>query len=268
MTDTPKNQPRLYVNLFGAPLLLGAMYYGDVFFTILFAGVSFLSVYEFNNICKKMDYPQLVAIPYSILTLLTLSALNIYHTNLYQIFLFSIISGMILTVISDIKEPITAISTSIFSTVWIGLFFYSIVNIRLITEIGLALTVVMFVSVWICDSAAYIFGKKFGDKKIAPTISPKKTWVGSISGFVCTLLFVLGFYYYNWLGYNLSLPITILLGFVFGGISQFGDLFESKFKRIAKIKDSSQFLQGHGGFLDRFDSLLITAPATLFILNF
>ena len=76
------------------------------------------------------------------------------------------------------------------------------------------------------------------------------------------------FYHNGWLGYNLSLPITILLGLVFGGISQFGDLFESKFKRIAKVKDSSQFLQGHGGFLDRFDSLMITAPATLFILSF
>jgi len=268
MTDTPKKQPRLYVNLFGAPLLLGAMYFGDVFFTLLFAGVCFFSIYEFNNICKKMGYPQLVAIPYSILTLLTISALEIYPTNIHQVFLFTIIAGMVLTVITELKEPIVAISSSIFSTVWIGLFFYSIVNIRLISEIGLPLTVAMFVSVWICDSAAYIFGKQFGDKKIAPTISPKKTWVGSISGLICTLLFMVSFYHNAWLGYNLSLPNTILLGLIFGGISQFGDLFESKFKRIAKVKDSSQFLQGHGGFLDRFDSLMIAAPATLFILSF
>ena len=113
-----------------------------------------------------------------------------------------------------------------------------------------------------------IIGKQFGKKKIAPIISPKKTWVGSLSGLFFALLFLLGCYYNQWFGYDLTLSKTILLGIIFGGISQFGDLFESKLKRIAKIKDSSQFLQGHGGFLDRFDSLIITAPATLLILYF
>ena len=237
-------------------------------FTILFAGVSFLSVYEFNNICKKMDYPQLVAIPYSILTLLTLSALNIYHTNLYQIFLFSIISGMILTVISDIKEPITAISTSIFSTVWIGLFFYSIVNIRLIDEIGLALTVLMFVSVWICDSAAYIFGKKFGDKKIAPTISPKKTWVGSISGLIAAMAVFLGFHFQDWLGSYFSLKDAIIFGIIAGFFGQLGDLTESLLKRDAGVKDTSTLLAGHGGVLDRFDSLIFATPLAYLYVHF
>ena len=78
---------------------------------------------------------------------------------------------------------------------------------------------------------------------------------------------VLSFSYNQWFDYDFALSTTILLGLVFGGVSQFGDLFESKFKRIANIKDSSQFLKGHGGFLDRFDSLMIVTPATLFILN-
>ena len=124
----------------------------------------------------------------------------------------------------------------------------------------------MFLSVWLCDSAAFIFGKQFGKKKVAPKISPKKTWIGSISGLLSVLFLMMAFYHFNWLAYNLSLLDTILLALIFGGLSQFGDLFESKIKREAGVKDSSHFLQGHGGFLDRFDSLMITAPAAYFIL--
>ena len=68
----------------------------------------------------------------------------------------------------------------------------------------MVLTGVMFVSVWICDSAAYIFGKKFGKKKIAPKISPKKTWVGSLSGLFFSVLFVFGFYYNHWFDYDFA----------------------------------------------------------------
>ena len=91
--------------------------------------------------------------------------------------------------------------------------------------------------------------------------------VGSLSGLFFSVLFVFGFFYNQWFDYDFTLSTTILLGLIFGGVSQFGDLFESKFKRISNIKDSSQFLKGHGGFLDRFDSLMIVTPATLFILN-
>ena len=268
MTNTQKKEPRIYVNLFGAPLLLAAIYFGDIYFIGLFSIISFFCIYEFNNLCNKMDYQLIQFIPYTALGLITISKLNLIEMEILQIVLIAIIMGMILTTTNKLNEPINSVSISIFSTIWIGLFLLSVINIRDIESTGKVITIVMFVSVWICDSAAYVFGKQFGNKKIAPSISPKKTWVGSVAGLSFTLLFLLSFYWNGWLGYNLSLSITILLGFIFGGISQFGDLFESKFKRIAKIKDSSQLLQGHGGFLDRFDSLLITAPATLFILNF
>ena len=67
MTETTKKLPRLYVNLFGAPLLLGAIYFGDIFFTVLFLIISLFCVYEFNNLCKKMNYQSIHIIPYLIL---------------------------------------------------------------------------------------------------------------------------------------------------------------------------------------------------------
>ena len=106
--------------------------------------------------------------------------------------------------INEIVTHLMAVSISIFCSMWIGLFFYSVLEIRNYESIGLVLTGVMFVSVWICDSAAYIFGKKFGKKKIAPKISPKKTWVGSLSGLFFSLLFVFGFYYNHWFDYDLT----------------------------------------------------------------
>jgi len=265
MTEIPKKLPRLYVNIFGAPLLLGAIYFGNTYFMGLFFIISMFCIYEFNNLSKKMNYQLINFLPYSTLVFILLS--NVIQIDIINVLLFLIISGMISAVLLNLKEPINSISISIFSSIWIGLFFYSSIGLRNLSENGLVLTGVMFMSVWICDSAAYIFGKKFGDKKIAPNISPKKTWVGSMSGLLFTHIFLLSFYYYHWFDYDFTLTTTLLLGFIFGGVSQFGDLFESKFKRIANIKDSSHFLQGHGGFLDRFDSLIITASATLLLIN-
>lgn len=268
MKDNQKKRPRLFVNIFGTPILIGTIYLGNYLFVALFSVICFFAMYEFNNICKKMGYDQIIFIPYFALILLTGSAIDIFNIDFIQVLLLIVFLSMVGCVLIKTKEPISTISTTMFSTVWIGLFFHSLVEIRMNIEFGLILTFSMFFSVWICDSAAYIFGKQFGEKKIAPNISPKKTWVGSISGLIFALIFMLILYLSNYPGYEFSLNKTVLLGFIFGGFSQFGDLFESKLKRIAKVKDSSYFLQGHGGFLDRFDSLLITAPITLYILNY
>jgi len=114
-----------------------------------------------------------------------------------------------------------------------------------------------FILLWSSDTFAYLTGRAFGKTPLAPNISPKKTWEGSIGGAICTVgisfaLFKLFGYYniYQWVG----LSIIIV---VFG---TFGDLIESKFKRVLGVKDSGTILPGHGGILDRFDSLLFAVP--------
>lgn len=114
----------------------------------------------------------------------------------------------------------------------------------------------LFVMIWLNDSFAYLAGISFGRHKLCPKLSPKKTWEGAIGGIAATLLSVVvfcrfaDFECYHWL-------ISAFLVSVFAIA---GDLFESMIKRQAKVKDSGQFLAGHGGFLDRFDSLLFAAP--------
>ncbi len=106
---------------------------------------------------------------------------------------------------------------------------------------------------WVADTAAYFVGKFFGRHSLAPTISPKKTWEGAIAGIGLTLAIAIIAYAY------FAIPILIA-GAIIAIFSILGDLTESWIKRQLQIKDSSQWLPGHGGFLDRFDSFTITLP--------
>ena len=116
----------------------------------------------------------------------------------------------------------------------------------------------IFVSIWICDSAAYFIGSAYGLHKLMPRVSPKKSWEGAIAGFVFAVIgmiaareLVLEF---------LELRDAIAIGLIVGAFGQIGDLVESLLKRDNHVKDSSSIIPGHGGILDRFDSLLFTAP--------
>ena len=114
-------------------------------------------------------------------------------------------------------------------------------------------------------------GSKFGKKKIFPKVSPNKTWLGALSGYLFTLLFLYLFVLLNE-AYNFNIPLLlsdiILLSFIFGVISQFGDYIESYIKRKFNVKDSGKILQGHGGMLDRLDSLILVAPFFVLYLMF
>ncbi len=115
--------------------------------------------------------------------------------------------------------------------------------------------------VWSTDSFAYLIGKYFGKHKLTP-ISPKKTWEGAIGGvifgaLISSLIFFILFS--NGIN-NISLENTFLIGIIFSILSQIGDLFASYIKRIFNIKDFSNIIPGHGGILDRLDSLLFVSP--------
>ena len=128
---------------------------------------------------------------------------------------------------------------------------------------------IIFCSVWITDSAAYVMGKQFGRRKILPSVSANKTWVGSMSGLAFSVLFLLAIYSNFNKAYwpiNFQLIDIVFIGFITGLFSQFGDFSESYFKRSLDVKDSSNLLLGHGGFLDRFDSMYAVSFATYFYL--
>lgn len=118
-------------------------------------------------------------------------------------------------------------------------------------------------TVWIADSAAYFAGKRFGRNKLAPEISPGKTWEGVVGAIVAVSLY--GFLLCYYLSYSAWLIVGLWLIVV---LSIMGDLFESLLKRQVGIKDSSQLLPGHGGVLDRIDGLIPSLALTLFYIYF
>ncbi|WP_462221100.1 phosphatidate cytidylyltransferase, partial [Ferruginibacter sp.] len=131
------------------------------------------------------------------------------------------------------------------------------------SDFGNTLPVCIVFSIWINDTMAYIVGSLIGKTPFSK-ISPKKTWEGTIGGAILAIL-IIGFlfplladkYFYPFAQHKICFVIAALCA-IFGTI---GDLFESKLKRMANVKDSGTIMPGHGGFLDRFDSLLFAAPA-------
>lgn len=121
-------------------------------------------------------------------------------------------------------------------------------------------------SIWICDTAAYLGGVRFGKRKLFVRVSPNKTWEGALFGFVFSLFTMLAAKEL-FLDY-LRLQDAVILGVFVGLFGQLGDLIESRFKRDVGVKDSSSVIPGHGGFYDRFDSLVFVAPFVYLYIDF
>jgi phosphatidate cytidylyltransferase len=126
--------------------------------------------------------------------------------------------------------------------------------------------IAVFASIWMCDTAAYFGGSAFGRHRLFERVSPKKTWEGAVFGFIFSVLtmvlakiLVLAY---------LSFQHALVLGVLIGVFGQLGDLIESRFKRDAGVKDSSQLIPGHGGLYDRFDSLVYISPIVYLYIDF
>ena len=119
-------------------------------------------------------------------------------------------------------------------------------------------TLYLFSAIWICDTAAYVGGKAVGKHRMAPFVSPKKTWEGALFGLLGSVLWAI--LWWPVLAVKTDLNDLIFVAVVVGVIGQLGDLVESYFKRSSKVKDSGTLLAEHGGVLDRFDSLILSAP--------
>ena len=258
-------KPRTLVNLIGAPLLLSTIYFGGSIFTLFIFIVIFISTYEFNNMIKLKSFSLYLPIFYFIYLVFLCFYLFIpIPDNIFHLFLFLYLLIIIFSSLFNVKEnKLQNMFYSLLAFFWIGVFFQGAIYLRNLPEIGFKVVSCMFLSVWITDSFAYIFGSKFGKAKILPKISPNKTWIGCIAGYFSCTVFIYLLYQYHYFTnslYIFTLEDVIILGLISGVFGQAGDFFESYFKRSFSIKDSGTLLQGHGGFLDRFDSLLFVVP--------
>lgn len=265
MTETVK---RFAFAIVAAPVFLAVTYVGGWLFGVMMVAIMILIQREMISMMSMQGFrpnPYLTyafglaivsfsiwdqAVPALLVMLLafiTVETLNKEHRNLYR---------MMSTLYCSMYAPV-AVLTMI--AMRLGQSEYS----------GFFLFMVMCLMIWGNDSLAYYGGRLFGKHLMAPHMSPKKTWEGFAAGFLgAGLAFALAFVLSNLLGVmdpKFAAPFTwqqawpmIILASVFGPI---GDLAESKVKRAAGAKDSSNLLPGHGGFWDRFDSMLLVAPA-------
>jgi phosphatidate cytidylyltransferase len=135
-------------------------------------------------------------------------------------------------------------------------------------ENGIYLVWMIFISSWISDTCAYVVGVMIGKHKLAPVLSPKKSIEGSVGGILGAAIVgaIFGAYLDNALGLNDFNIILAIVGGVGSVISQVGDLAASAIKRNHDIKDYGKLIPGHGGIMDRFDSVIFTAPITYFMI--
>ncbi len=272
MTDS--KQSRVLVNVLGIPSLIMLVIFGGPLFAGFVTVVMLLGVRELNILSKNTDSKPL-------LVLLTISFILLSYIYYYSIsmVLELLILLTVLTAIVEVfrkkRTPFNNISVILFGFIWLGVMLGSMILLRNYEaggyNIGFELTFAMMISVWICDSAAFFFGKKYGRKKILPAVSPNKSWVGSIAGVIAAFGVMLVLYYtdFAFVGYPsangffhgwLDIQDILVLALIFGVFGQLGDFAESLLKREAGVKDSSSLLRGHGGILDRFDSLAFTTP--------
>ena len=270
-----KKSSRTLINLLGIPSLLAIIIAGDSFyqlpiFSIFIGIVLYLGIKEIPVLIKGSNGQPFLPL---LLIFMTILQIDRHPSITWNIPVYNLLIGLTLTAMTTEifrkkQTPLLNITALVFAFIWLGVMLGSLSTLRNIPSIGFPITLTLFLSVWICDTAAFGFGMRFGKRKILPKVSPKKTWVGCFSGLISSVIFMLMMYRFNYFTFHVSYIDAIVLGLIAGVFGQLGDFSESLLKREANIKDTSNFLRGHGGILDRFDSLTFAAPLTLIYCNY
>ena len=250
-------------------LVVGSILLSQITFLVFFSVISGWSVYEFHKLTNQQtDIAVNSGLAISCVVLLFvcsfINASGLWHFPVYSIY------GLcfILTVISELyakkNNPIHNWAYFILGQVFIALPFSLLNYIIFIKDFQPIILLAVFATIWVNDTGAYLVGVTFGKHRLFERISPKKSWEGFIGGVLFALLS----------GYTFSrfIPeISLLNWFIFSEIivifGTFGDLTESLLKRTLDVKDSGDVIPGHGGLLDRFDSMLLAAPAVYIFLS-
>ncbi len=262
---------RVAVAVVAIPFLVYLILQGGWYFFTLITIITIGGQVEFYNLAKqKNSFPQQTS--GIVLTVLILIAAQTGLTNnMIGITFILLVLVFGYEMFKNKGSAIVNVSSTTAGVIYPGVFLATLLFLRNNVEVlgvssagGFILT--LFVSIWACDTFAYFVGKSIGKHRLFERVSPKKSIEGALGGLAGSVITFLTVYYFEW--YSISLELAIVSGLVVGVFGQFGDLVESWFKRDAKIKDSSHILPGHGGLLDRFDSLIYVSPIFMIIYLF
>jgi len=255
---------RIIVGAIGVPVILGVTLLGKIPFLIMVDIILVLALWELYGLAKRKGFSPSNFV--GIFSTLVISW-DFYFFNgqwIGRLFLFIVFLVLIVELFKGKDNALANSGITFFGIFYISLFSFFI----LIRELSFGSTlsyiacgwivILIFVTIWLCDTGAYLFGSLFGSHPLFKRVSPKKTWEGAIAGFIVGMATAIGLRYL--IAPSLSLTDAVVIGAIVGVIGQLSDLIESLYKRDAGVKDSSNILPGHGGFLDRFDSPLLVGP--------
>ena len=258
---------RIITGVVAAALFIPFVIYGGVPFALM---VSLLAVIGFYELLKMRGI-SIFSVP-GIIGLLGLLMLVVpnewskeiiqflnYESNLMIIYGVAILLLIYIVLVKN-KMTFDEVGFILLGAFYVGLGFHYFIETRFV---GLEFVIFILLVIWTTDSGAYFVGRKLGKHKLWPEISPKKTIEGSVGGVVIAVIFavIMQLIYPFASSWTLLIVVTIIASI----IGQMGDLVESAIKRHYGVKDSGNILPGHGGILDRFDSLLFAVPLLHFV---
>jgi phosphatidate cytidylyltransferase len=254
---------RLVVAAVGLPLVLGMLWLGGWWLFALVAVAAFVGVHEFVTTARPLR-PLAPAVYGGVIVALVGAELGGLEWLLAG-FLTTFLLGFVLHALSSTRAPTTAaLGSTVLGSAWIGLGLGFVLLLREMDTEGRLIAFTVVLTVFAADTLAYLTGRLAGRHRLAPRLSPKKTWEGLLGGAVAGV-FVSFIALYDTRDKYLSVWEAIVLGVVVVVAAVLGDLFESALKRDLEVKDTGRLLGGHGGVLDRVDALLFAAPAAYYL---
>ena len=254
---------RVLVALVGLPLVLGVVYEGSWWLFALAAAGAVLALHEYSLMVRSLRPVTLAAYTGAVLSLVGARLGGLEWT--VAGFLTTIVLAFLLHWIGATRQSATvAISSTVLGAAWIGFGLGHLLLLREIPEDGRLATFAVLLAVWAGDIGAFFAGRMIGRHKLAPMLSPGKTWEGFVFGTIATVFVAFVALYDQ---KYLSIGESLILGLVIAIAGPIGDLFESALKRDMQVKDSGRLLAAHGGVLDRIDSLLFVSVASYYLLR-
>jgi phosphatidate cytidylyltransferase len=266
MTETspPPRQPARYARELSA-VVLGPItvwiigWSHPAVFNATIALVSALALYEFLLLGRRKGYYIPMALCIAVM-LFIVAAFVLEHVSVEMGVFASllIIPASYVFRSTNIDEALPASAISVLATTYVGMLGGSLIRLRHDFPEGPRLLYFLLLVVWLGDAGAYYVGKRFGKRKLSPHISPKKTVEGGIGGMITSIVTAIVIQ----MTFLPEIPLVhaMAMAIVLSISGVIGDLAESMWKRSAAVKDSGALIPGHGGVLDRFDSIFFTAP--------
>lgn len=253
---------RLATAAVGIPAVLFLAYIGGVYWTGFIVLLAVIGMYEFLVMARQKGYRPSPGLGYGVILFMLawLGGARWPSPDYSQAVLVGLIalSGLLL-LLGFPRCSLVDLSLTWMGALYLGIFLsYAVLIERKLSQPFFALLMVFGIT-WASDTGAYLAGRLMGRHKLAPMISPNKTWEGALAGFCLSMLVAAGI---GWM--KLSPGFSLLLGAVGSICAQVGDLVVSAMKRHFGVKDSGQIIPGHGGVLDRFDSFMWVLPVVYY----